>query len=190
MEFPIDYTDCQQYTDYSGGTYEDQSCANVTAAARHAGKSSDCKCRILLSIDRNVSVSLTTYCFSCIPAFTSYIFHPFLQGPVYIYYGLDNFFQNHRKYVKSRDDTQLMGSFENDLGKSAPSPDCAPFAMANATFGYAPCGAVANSLFNGWSNFLTLRSISLRKNSFTIWKTFFSVKNFEPFNDVAHFTCL
>ena len=111
------------------------------------------------------------------------------QGPVYIYYGLDNFFQNHRKYVKSRDDTQLMGSFENDLGKSAPSPDCAPFAMANATFGYAPCGAVANSLFNGWSNFSTLRSISLWINLSPFGRKHFW-KNFEPFNDVAHFTCL
>jgi hypothetical protein len=27
-----------------------------------------------------------------------------VEGPVYVYYQLDNFYQNHRRYVKSRDD--------------------------------------------------------------------------------------
>jgi len=26
-----------------------------------------------------------------------------VKGPVYVYYQLDNFYQNHRRYVKSRD---------------------------------------------------------------------------------------
>lgn len=26
-----------------------------------------------------------------------------VTGPVYVYYQLDNFYQNHRRYVKSRD---------------------------------------------------------------------------------------
>jgi len=32
-----------------------------------------------------------------------------LQSNVYMYYGLSNFYQNHRRYVKSRDDSQLNG---------------------------------------------------------------------------------
>ena len=32
-----------------------------------------------------------------------------LEAPVYVYYQLDNFYQNHRRYVKSRDYQQLMG---------------------------------------------------------------------------------
>ncbi|OQV15837.1 Cell cycle control protein 50A [Hypsibius exemplaris] len=75
-----------------------------------------------------------------------------IAGPVYIYYGLDNFYQNHRKYVKSRDDNQLMGGFQRiDIDKqTGPSKDCDPFASVkgNGTYGYAPCGAIANSLFN------------------------------------------
>ena len=69
-----------------------------------------------------------------------------------MYYGLTNYYQNHRRYVKSRDDRQLEGNpvtSINDLTK-----DCEPYrglVNENHTEGipYAPCGAIANSLFNG-----------------------------------------
>jgi hypothetical protein len=32
-----------------------------------------------------------------------------VQQPIYVYYQLDNFYQNHRRYVKSKDAKQLMG---------------------------------------------------------------------------------
>ena len=32
-------------------------------------------------------------------------------GNVVVHYGLKNFFQGHRRYVKSRDDSQLLGTF-------------------------------------------------------------------------------
>jgi len=63
------------------------------------------------------------------------------DGDVYIYYGLSNFYQNHRRYVKSRDDHQLRGSVEH------PSTECEPFAQYDSK-PVAPCGAIANSLFN------------------------------------------
>lgn len=67
------------------------------------------------------------------------------SGKVYIYYGLTNFYQNHRRYVKSRDDDQLLGEFRDD-----PSSDCIPFAYADDgnTKPIVPCGAIANSLFS------------------------------------------
>lgn len=34
-----------------------------------------------------------------------------MKGPVYVYYQLDNFYQNHRRYVKSRDSSQLNGQY-------------------------------------------------------------------------------
>lgn len=66
-----------------------------------------------------------------------------------MYYGLSNFYQNHRRYVKSRDDNQLLGRLSD-----MPSSDCQPFAFdVNSTTGktipIAPCGAIANSMFSG-----------------------------------------
>jgi len=75
-----------------------------------------------------------------------------LQGQVYMYYSLTNFYQNHRRYVKSRDDYQLLGA---SRGYSSLSTDCEPYrGIANSSLPsggvpYAPCGAIANSLFNG-----------------------------------------
>lgn len=34
-----------------------------------------------------------------------------VKGPVYVYYQLNNFYQNHRRYVKSRDSSQLNGNY-------------------------------------------------------------------------------
>ncbi|XP_054730236.1 cell cycle control protein 50A [Anastrepha obliqua] len=67
-------------------------------------------------------------------------------GNVYMYYGLSNYYQNHRRYVKSRDDEQLLGRLS-----STPSTDCVPFAYVEEnmeSIPIAPCGAIANSLFN------------------------------------------
>ena len=67
-------------------------------------------------------------------------------GNVYMYYGLTNFYQNHRRYVKSRDDNQLLGILSDTV-----SSDCEPFAYVekNETKKpIAPCGAIANSLFS------------------------------------------
>ena len=35
------------------------------------------------------------------------------DGDVYFYYALSNFYQNHRRYVRSRNDEQLLGSFDS-----------------------------------------------------------------------------
>lgn len=37
-----------------------------------------------------------------------------MQQPIFVYYQLTNFYQNHRRYVKSRDYKQLMGYEEGD----------------------------------------------------------------------------
>uniref|UniRef100_D3YVV1 Cell cycle control protein n=1 Tax=Mus musculus TaxID=10090 RepID=D3YVV1_MOUSE len=67
-----------------------------------------------------------------------------IEGNVFMYYGLSNFYQNHRRYVKSRDDSQLNGDPSALLN---PSKECEPY-RRNEDRPIAPCGAIANSMFN------------------------------------------
>ena len=64
-----------------------------------------------------------------------------LAPPVLFYYRLTNFYQNHRRYVKSLDTDQLAGT-------ATTQSSCDP--LRNATDGrpYYPCGLIANSQFN------------------------------------------
>ncbi|KAJ9641841.1 alkylphosphocholine resistance protein lem3 [Coniosporium tulheliwenetii] len=67
--------------------------------------------------------------------------------PVLFYYRLTNFYQNHRRYVKSLDTQQLMGNAQSNASISA--SDCDPLQVDEATGkAYYPCGLIANSLFN------------------------------------------
>ncbi|KAF5386598.1 hypothetical protein D9615_001721 [Tricholomella constricta] len=68
-----------------------------------------------------------------------------LNPSVLFYYKLTNFFQNHRRYVKSLNSDQLKGNFVNvkDLNNS----DCKPLATIGNVPIY-PCGLIANSIFN------------------------------------------
>jgi hypothetical protein len=86
-----------------------------------------------------------------------------MPAPVYMYYKLSNFYQNHRRFAKSRSVSQLAG---NNPDKSSMT-DCDPLldpGAATDTEGqqasvngqtlnygsmkYSPCGLVAWSLFN------------------------------------------
>ena len=79
-----------------------------------------------------------------------------LQGQVYMYYALSNFYQSNRRYVRSLDAYQLSGKvtrFE-DLSSA-----CDPLRGVNGV-PYAPCGAIANSLFNGtWTSPVSFEEI-------------------------------
>lgn len=66
------------------------------------------------------------------------------KGTVYMYYGLTNFYQNHRRYVKSRDDIQLLGN----LNPSQVASECEPYHENAEKIPVAPCGAIANSMFS------------------------------------------
>lgn len=65
-----------------------------------------------------------------------------------MYYSLTNYYQNHRRYVKSRDDNQLQGI--DGANYNSLTGDCSPFrGNETSNYAYAPCGAIANSMFNG-----------------------------------------
>jgi len=86
-----------------------------------------------------------------------------MKAPVFLYYELDNFYQNHRRYLKSRDSDQLNGEIKTVDQLS----DCDPI-ITNSDGGFTvafdgitaldpdapanPCGLVAKSLFNGMMN--------------------------------------
>jgi len=67
-----------------------------------------------------------------------------MPGPVYFYYQLTNFYQNHRRYVKSRSDPQLRGEIvtEADLVSK-----CDPLVKSPDGKLLYPCGLIANSYF-------------------------------------------
>ena len=82
-----------------------------------------------------------------------------MEAPVFFYYELDNFYQNHRRYLKSRNSDQLSGSV---LG-AGDLDDCDPIVYNKdiktplLSFGGKvldpdgvanPCGLVAKSFFN------------------------------------------
>ncbi|XP_076155883.1 cell cycle control protein 50B [Alosa pseudoharengus] len=67
------------------------------------------------------------------------------EGPVFFYYGLSNFFQNHRKYGVSRDDHQLFGDTSYF---TSPDDTCSPYKYDSRNKPIVPCGSVANSMFN------------------------------------------
>ncbi|XP_054470513.1 cell cycle control protein 50B isoform X2 [Anoplopoma fimbria] len=69
------------------------------------------------------------------------------KGPVFFYYGLNNYFQNYRKYGASKDDDQLSGDLSNF---KSPSDTCSPYEYDsnNNDKPIAPCGSIANSMFN------------------------------------------
>lgn len=105
--------------DYTLCTQENsnQTCADII----RADSTQNCRCNIDFTLERD------------------------FIGKVYMYYGLSNYYQNHRRYVKSRDDDQLLGRLS-----ATPSSDCNPFQYVDEdiTRPIAPCGAIANSLFN------------------------------------------
>jgi len=70
-----------------------------------------------------------------------------MEAPVLVHYEMGEFYQNHRKYIQSRDDYQLMGEDQDKFGEMF----CAPLdklTMNGVEQRLSPCGFVANTFFN------------------------------------------
>ena len=65
---------------------------------------------------------------------------------MYFYYRLTNFYQNHRRYVKSLDTSQLQGTAVP--AKTIGTGTCDPLKLDANGKPYYPCGLIANSVFN------------------------------------------
>ncbi|KAM4795412.1 cell cycle control protein 50B-like [Rhinophrynus dorsalis] len=68
-----------------------------------------------------------------------------IPGPVFMYYELSNFYQNHYRYMISKDDKQLSGLIDS---LKNPVDECKPYKVDSTNKSIAPCGAIANSMFN------------------------------------------
>ena len=84
-----------------------------------------------------------------------------LHPPVLLYYRLTNFYQNHRRYVKSLDSDQLKG-------KAVPAStikggSCDPLRLDPDGKPYYPCGLIANSVFN--DTFLDLVQLNVHESN-------------------------
>ncbi|KAF0924241.1 hypothetical protein E2562_009951 [Oryza meyeriana var. granulata] len=66
-----------------------------------------------------------------------------MKGPIQVYYQLGNFYQNHRRYVKSRSDKQLRDKKSSSVVKT-----CEPEGISEDGAPIVPCGLIAWSLFN------------------------------------------
>ncbi|KAJ1967432.1 alkylphosphocholine resistance protein lem3 [Dispira parvispora] len=75
-----------------------------------------------------------------------------LTPPVFLYYRLTNFYQNHRRYVKSLDANQLRGdAVSAGTLESSSRTGCPPLATMEVNGVKKiiyPCGLIANSMFN------------------------------------------
>lgn len=70
-----------------------------------------------------------------------------MKHPIYFFYRMTNFYQNHRRYVLSYNENQIEGQAlaANDLGSAG---DCKPLVSNAEGKPYYPCGLIANSMFN------------------------------------------
>jgi len=117
LEYDVDYTKCMS------ADQTDKMCIDVlnnTIKLNETAWPGTCKCEVTIDIEAD------------------------MEKPVYMYYGLTNFYQNHRRYVKSRSESQLLGKIDTVVEKG----DCAPFDVGEGGKNIVPCGAIANSLFN------------------------------------------
>lgn len=77
--------------------------------------------------------------------------------PVYMFYRLSNFYQNHRRYVASFSEKQLNGKAVS-AAELKSDASCKPLITNEDGVPYYPCGLIANSLFN--DTFSTLTPVS------------------------------
>ncbi|KAF7801454.1 ALA-interacting subunit 3-like [Senna tora] len=95
-----------------------------------------------------------------------------MKSPVYVYYQLDNYYQNHRRYVKSRSDPQLAyRSAEDDTSNCNPESTTPQTPDNKGGKPIVPCGLIAWSLFNDTYKFSTKDKDLLVNKKNIAWKS-------------------
>lgn len=134
----VDYSKCGDLT--SGDAYANIPPKYTNWHFRHTSTNPDFKWKVANTTDSDGDVVQTCSIQFNLPKD--------LSPPIYLYYKLTNFYQNHRKYVSSYDLAQLKGSA---VAVGSLSSDCNPLRQQTDGDGEKaiyPCGLVANSYFN------------------------------------------
>lgn len=121
QELMFDYTDCKDLSESS---------SSFTAVSNRAP---------LVAVKYDTASNLCTVRFEVKSQFVA---------PVFLYYRLTNFFQNHRRYVRSLNTDQLLGEA---VDAKSIQDSCSPLGVASnlpSSPIYYPCGLIANSFFN------------------------------------------
>ncbi|KDR81392.1 hypothetical protein GALMADRAFT_134835 [Galerina marginata CBS 339.88] len=148
-EITIDYTDCENLTPaQSNGSFEfvgvpSNKYSYRLRASDEKGASINAPSYAFLDNTKNDTVTNLSDKKQCILQFD---IPADLTPSVLFYYKLTNFFQNHRRYVKSLNSNQLKGKFVSS--KDLENSDCKPLATTIDGKAIYPCGLIANSLFN------------------------------------------
>lgn len=142
----MDYTGCQP-TNQEIINAGFESCDEYIKCKRDCRPSSNPKCDGFLNSTGVPQVNATEFCRNlslCDCKVNITLTQP-LRAFVHVYYGINNFYQNHRRYLNSIDLQQLRGGFTRD-----PSADCRPESVRTDNgVPYLPCGLIGNSWFNG-----------------------------------------
>ncbi|EKM55759.1 uncharacterized protein PHACADRAFT_256619 [Phanerochaete carnosa HHB-10118-sp] len=153
-EITLDYTTCENQTASTSNTSLNLVTMphfnyRLRSGHQHAPFDAPQFAFVDLTNDSSVDVSQQRQCFIQFDI-------PYeLPATVLLYYKMTNFFQNHRRYVKSIDMNQLKGDFVSV--SSLNSGTCKPITSDNGKAVY-PCGLIANSVFNDTYSNLTLLS--------------------------------
>ena len=146
-ELSIDYSDCgtlakADFEDIPGNRVSSSFKPGPSSCASIASAKTQWKLRVEDNVKFGPDTKLTPtqYCTLQFPIPNN------IGPPVLFYYRLTNFYQNHRRYVKSLDTDQLKG-------KAVPAStidggSCDPLQLNGTGKPYYPCGLIANSLFN------------------------------------------
>lgn len=148
QEISIDYSNCVQlagadYSDMPNGRIEKSFKSNTNSAAAQWKSERD---QSVYYADSEVTVPDVNKCF------IQFEIDDDMTPPVLFYYKLTNFYQNHRRYVKSFDQSQLNGDARTVDQIS--TSDCDDPLRYNLSLPvgerkpYYPCGLIGNSIFN------------------------------------------
>lgn len=133
----IDYSNCADLADSS---YTNVPSKYTNWHFRHKNTDPDFQWKVVNGTDSDGDLTQTCHVKFNLPRD--------LDPPIYLYYRLTNFYQNHRKYVQSLDLDQLAGKA---LSVDDLTTDCKPLRLitdGSTEKAIYPCGLIANSFFN------------------------------------------